>query len=71
MPWRLIVVLFFLLMAAPTKAAAGLPFNAEGWLTAKDMLPLCKSEHAAKRHGPCTGYIAAIYDEMKSRSLRR
>jgi hypothetical protein len=34
------------------------------------MLPFCKTELAEGRFGGCTGYVVAIYDEMKSRNLR-
>ena len=39
-------------------------------ITAKGMLPFCKTELAQARFGRCTGYVVAIYDEMKSRNLR-
>jgi len=64
------MLVLFLLMATSTKAAEMPPFSAEGSWTASSMLPFCKSEDAAKRGGPCTGYVVAIYDEMRSRSLR-
>jgi hypothetical protein len=53
------------LIAAPVQAQEFVfPITAEG------MLPFCKTELAQARFGRCTGYVVAIYDEMKSRSLR-